>query len=107
MKMSLTVFILSALLVICAPAVGFAAGADGSEEFESAGPSVVILSGVIGGAGLCAAVMVIEIKKHRPVKAATDADAYIVGGSVRITSSEDTFIRTNTRTVKLQQKDKK
>jgi len=58
--------------------------------------TLMILFFVIGGVIITAVVMAMEIKKHRPVKAATDADKYIVRDETEMAVMEDTFLRTRT-----------
>jgi hypothetical protein len=54
-----------------------------------------------GGGVITGIVMAVEIKKHRPVKSATNADQYLVAGETQITNTEDTFLRTHTTRVKV------
>ncbi|MCL1806253.1 MAG: hypothetical protein FWG31_00950 [Oscillospiraceae bacterium] len=65
----------------------------------------VILYGIlfflVGGGGITAIVMVLEVKKHRPVKMAADADMYIKAGETQMTVVEDAFLRTHTTKVKV------
>ena len=56
---------------------------------------------IIGGAIITAIVMSKEIKKHRPVKMATNADIYIDAGETHMITTEDTFLRTHTTRVKV------
>ena len=62
---------------------------------------IMVLFFIIGGGAITAVVMYMEIKKHRPVKAAVDADRYIVSGETRMTTTEDTFLRTHTDRIKV------
>ncbi|MCL2003340.1 MAG: hypothetical protein FWG72_04960 [Oscillospiraceae bacterium] len=54
-----------------------------------------------GGGIIAAIVLTVEYKKHRPVKAASCADDYIVAGEARMTVAEDSFLRTHTTRVKV------
>ena len=54
-----------------------------------------------GGGGITVVVLIKEYKKHRPVKTAADADWYIVPGEARMTTTEDTFLRTHTTRIKV------
>ena len=65
-------------------------------------PILLILFFVIGGGLITGIVMHLEIKKHRPVKTATDADAYVNASETQMTVTEDTFLRTRTTKVKVQ-----
>ena len=56
---------------------------------------------VIGGIVITVIVMSNEIKKHRPIKAAKCADYYVVDNEVRMTATEDVFLRTHTTRVKI------
>jgi hypothetical protein len=55
----------------------------------------------IGGGIITAIVMALEIKKHRPVKAASCADYYIEASGTEMSHTEDTFLRTHTTRVKV------
>ena len=55
---------------------------------------VMILFFIIGGGIIAAIAVSSEIKKHRPVKAATEAQQYIVPGEAEMTVATDTFLRT-------------
>ena len=63
--------------------------------------AVIILFFVIGGGIITGIVMHLEIKKHRPVKMAADADAYVNASETQMTVSEDTFLRTRTTRVRV------
>jgi len=63
--------------------------------------TILILSFVIGGLIVTAIAMTIEIKKHRPVKTATNADHYIDKGETEMRVKEDSFLRTRTTRVKV------
>ncbi|MCL2503515.1 MAG: hypothetical protein FWE94_02755 [Coriobacteriia bacterium] len=54
-----------------------------------------------GGSAVTLIVMLIEVKKHRPVQLATNADRYISEGGVHMTAAEDVFLRTQSKTVKV------
>ena len=56
---------------------------------------------LVGGLVITPIVLVIEIKKHRQVKAAACADYYIVDNETRMTVSEDSFLRTHSTRVKV------
>ena len=60
---------------------------------------------LIGGIIVTAILMAVEIKKHRPVKAATNADMYIIAGEAQMTVREDTFLRTHTVKTKVSSSD--
>jgi hypothetical protein len=45
--------------------------------------------------------MAVEVKKHRPVKAAANADGYVVAEDTKFTATDDTFLRTHTAKVKV------
>ena len=64
----------------------------------------IILFFLLGGGGITASVMFIEIKKHRPVKEASNADLYIREGETQMTTTEDTFLRTHTTKTKVASK---
>ncbi|MDR0325813.1 MAG: hypothetical protein LBI19_06955 [Oscillospiraceae bacterium] len=61
----------------------------------------VVLFFFIGGGGITASAMFMEIKKHRPVKAASDADWYIKADETMMTTAEDAFLRTHTTKIKV------
>jgi len=50
----------------------------------------------IGGGVITAIIMSVEIKKHRPVKSASDADMYLVSDETEMRVMEDSFLRTHT-----------
>ena len=56
---------------------------------------------LVGGGLITGIVMYLEIKKHRPVKAATDADIYVNASETQMTTTEDSFLRTHTTRVKV------
>ena len=62
---------------------------------------LMLLFFIIGGGIITAIAMAMEIKKHRPVKKAADADWYIVPGEEHMTRTEDTFLRTHTTQTKV------
>jgi hypothetical protein len=63
---------------------------------------LILVAFFFGGGGVITGiVMYIEIKKHRPVKAASDANLYIEAGETQMTTAEDTFLRTHTTRVKV------
>ena len=62
---------------------------------------------VIGGLVITAIVMGIEISKHRPVRAATSADRYLVKEEAKMTANTDTFLRTHTTKTKVSSSDGK
>ena len=64
-------------------------------------PLLLIMFFIIGGGAITGVIMHLEIKKHRPVKAATDADAYVNTSETQMSVSEDTFLRTRTTRVKV------
>ncbi|MDR0294345.1 MAG: TPM domain-containing protein [Oscillospiraceae bacterium] len=74
-----------------------------AEPGASAGLTVLVtaLFFIIGGGVTTAVVMAKEMKKHRPVKMAADADWYIAGGEAQMDAAEDTFLRTHTARVKV------
>ena len=55
----------------------------------------------IGGGAITTIIMFVEIKKHRPVKMASNADLYVMADKAHMTVSEDTFLRTHTITNKV------
>ena len=57
---------------------------------------------LIGGIGAAALYATMELKKHRPVKMAVDADVYIVKGEGKMDVQTDTFVRTHTTRVRIQ-----
>ena len=111
-----------AVLVICVsvaclvsepPAAHASVGADGdvgivaiSTELDGAddggvSASTLVLWFFAGGSVVTLVVMLIEVKKHRPVQLATNADRYISEGGVHMTAAEDVFLRTQSKTVKV------
>ena len=62
---------------------------------------------VIGGGLITAIIMMIEVRKHRPVKMATDASHYIDMGETQMTVSNDSFLRTHSTRVKVSSSSKK
>ena len=60
---------------------------------------------LVGGGIITGIVMYIEVKKHRPVKAATDADIYVNASETQMTNTEDTFMRTHTTRVRVASSD--
>ncbi|MCL2201890.1 MAG: hypothetical protein FWB75_07980 [Oscillospiraceae bacterium] len=62
---------------------------------------LLILFFIIGGGIITGLVMASEIKKHRPVRAATDAHKYIVPGKCKMSVSDDTFLRTRVQRIKI------
>ena len=56
---------------------------------------IAILFFIIGGVIISVIATSAEIKKHRPVKTATDAQQYIVPGEAEMTVLQDNFLRTN------------
>lgn len=61
----------------------------------------MILWFFIGG-GICTVViMLMEVKKHRQVKIATNADSYITDGEANMSVVDDSFLRTHTTKTKV------
>ena len=56
---------------------------------------IAILFFIFGGLIISTIATAAEIKKHRPVEAATDVEQYIVPGKVEMSVVEDTFLRQN------------
>ena len=50
----------------------------------------------IVGAGITVPVLMSQVAKHRPVRSASSADAYLVAEESRIAAKEDAFLKTNT-----------
>jgi hypothetical protein len=62
----------------------------------------LLLGLFFGGGGVITALIVIrEVRKHRPVKAAKCADYYVVADETRMSVVEDSFLRTHTTRVKV------
>ena len=57
---------------------------------------------IIGGGITTAIVMTHEIKKHRPIKTASNANQYIQASDTQITKKEDTFLKPNSTRIKIQ-----
>ena len=92
-------FLTAAAVVWAAPVLalasddGYIAGSD-SWVYVAAGFAV-------GGIGLTAGVVTSEYSKHRPVRKAMNADAYVNAGAARMDVQTDTFLRTNTTRTKV------
>jgi uncharacterized membrane protein YgcG len=54
---------------------------------------------MVGGSLITVGVVLLEVKKHRPVKLATDANKYVENATMNKT--EDTFLRTHSTRVKV------
>ena len=50
----------------------------------------------IGGVIITVPVLMSQIAKHRPVRAASSADAYLAANETQIAAKEDAFLKTNT-----------
>ena len=68
---------------------------------------VVILFFILGGIFISAIMTSIEIKKHRPVEKATEANQYIVPGEAIMSEASDTFLRTNVQRRRIVQQQQK
>ena len=62
---------------------------------------LVILFFVIGGGIITGIAMYLQVKKHRPLKMATDADLYVVMEETQFSRVEDSLLRTHTTRTKV------
>ena len=76
-------------------------------EFTSELIVMIAVFFVAGGGIVTGIIMGIEVRKHRPVKSAANADHYIVMDETQMKNTEDTFLRTHTTKVKVASSNKK
>ena len=99
-RIRVMVFVLTAAAAVWAAPV-LALASDGEYD-GGANPWGYAAAGfAVGGIGLAAGVVTMEYKKHRPVRTATNADAYVNAGEASMDVETDTFLRTNTTRTKV------
>jgi len=67
----------------------------------------VIIFFAAGGAIFSLIATIVQVKRHRPVKIAANANIYMTAAGVQMDSKEDSFLRTHTVRIKVSSPPKK